>query len=318
MIVDASNESALEMILSDVTGSVLYTNVTFTLEPLIVIGDKPTVTIQNSTGGFTPSLILNSQLISFWQAGMTPATIYVDILSISGGLGIPSTFHATLIVTDTQKPEIGPSNLHALSQQTLDPTKEYEVSVQVPVKSGAYFTRKVLLFLAPSSPVAKSASYTLADWQSVQGVQNVTLTLVAGAVWKGMIPQQASGAKLYWAIYVVNYAGIETLQVGNSTLTYSMAPTTELIGGYVFLGLIFFGIIFAVSYRVQQGVQTVKKAKKVAAPGKKAVAEKAVPGAGKKTPISKDIPTKICPICKARIGADSTECPYCHKKFYGV
>jgi hypothetical protein len=157
-----------------------------------------------------------------------------------------------------------------------------------------------------------------AAWAALPGAQNVTFTLVAGDEWMGMIPQQASGAKLYWAFYAVSYAGNEALQTGESPLTYSTAPTTDLIAGYAFLGMLAFGIIFAISYRVQQGVQTVKKAKKVSAPGKKAIAEKAAPGSGKKTPISKDIPTKICPICKARIGADLNECPYCHKKFDSV
>ncbi|HME54222.1 MAG TPA: hypothetical protein VKM55_18505, partial [Candidatus Lokiarchaeia archaeon] len=141
----------------------------------------------------------------------------------------------------------------------------------------------------------------------------------SGNEWMGWIPQQASGAKLYWAIYVVNYANGTAIYDGQSPLTYSQSTAQiELTGGYVFLGLLFFGIVFAVSYRVQQGVQTVKKAKKVSAPGKKAVAEKAAPGTGKKTPISKDIPTKECPICKAKIGVDVDECPYCHKKFDDV
>ena len=39
---------------------------------------------------------------------------------------------------------------------------------------------------------------------------------------------------------------------------------------------------------------------------------------GAKTPISKDIPTKICPMCNATIGADLAECPYCQYKFEEV
>ena len=86
--------------------------------------------------------------------------------------------------------------------------------------------------------------------------------------------------------------------------------------GYIFFGLMLFGIVFSVAYRITKGVQRIMVAKKVPAPVKKTIGKKkTIGGTGKKTPISKDIPMMNCPVCKAKIGFDSEECPYCHKKF---
>jgi hypothetical protein len=325
IIVDASSDWVLSMTFGNAPTGIAVTNASFLLVPMVDLSGlgiaPPSSTISMGHVGMTYSMSLSQQVIgSFWQAGMTPATIRVFIRAVNS-LGIPSgVYYVVMNVTDTKSPPAGESNMDSLTSQVLDPAKEYEVTVNLPVPEGASSIRKVLLLLASESSLKASAGPdTLAGWQALPGVQTVELTLVSGDEWMGMIPQQEPGVKLYWAIYVLNYAGNSTMTVGTDPLNYSAGTAqTELVGGYVFLGLMAFGMLFAISYRVQQGVQTVKKAKKVAAPGKKAVAEKAAPGAGKKTPISKDIPTKICPICKARIGADLGECPYCHKKFDSI
>jgi hypothetical protein len=117
------------------------------------------------------------------------------------------------------------------------------------------------------------------------GVANVTFSRTSGENWMGVMPKQASGAKLYWAVYVVDYADNSNsagLAPGAGTLNYMVSPEGgKAVGGSIFLGLVGFGVIFAISYRVQQGVQSVKKAKKVSAPGKKMFAEKAAPGSRK-------------------------------------
>jgi hypothetical protein len=330
--VDASTGASLKVTLSDSPNNHAYwVNATFQLVPMV---DLSTLNIFPPSSRINMSEALLGDLLtkgmnmsqltvgSFWQAGMKPAKIMVSITAINS-LGIPcaGSFVFLLVVEDQKTPTVGNYNLGDLANQLLDPTKEYEVLVHVPVATGATYTRSVILFLATTAQLPTSSNGNLlAKLKSVQGVKNVTLALVSGDVWMGMIPAQTPGAKLYWAIYVANYAGNETVVTDVSKpLTYSEGKAQDqLTGGYVFLGLLAFGIIFAISYRVQQGVQTVKKAKKVTTAGKKAVAEKAAPGSGKKTPISKDIPTKICPICKARIGADLDECPYCHKKFDSI
>ncbi len=136
-----------------------------------------------------------------------------------------------------------------------------------------------------------------------------------------MFPPQPAGSELYWTVYVLDYAGNDnsaSMAPNPATLLYqALAPAAaaEEPVGFMMFGVMLFGLVFAISYRVQQGVQAVKKAKKVSAAVKAAPESKTIGGTGKKTPLSKDIPTKACPVCKAKVGADLDECPYCHKKF---
>jgi len=280
--------------------------VTATLLMTRVSANTYRIALSSSTAG----------MAGIWQAGKTPGTIPVRVNATDQmGNSAPNAFLFHLRIVDTIAPTVDISDLNALVNQLLNPDREYQLRVKVPVESGASYIRKVVMFYATAIPSAN----TYNGWRSMAGVANVTFSRTCGDNWMGVMPKQASGAKLYWAVYALDYADNSNsagLAAGAGPLTYMPSPkNTETIGGSIFLGLVGFGIIFAISYRVQQGVASVKKAKKVAAPAKKAFAEKAMPGSGKKSPISQDIPTKICPICKAKIGANLSECPYCHKKF---
>jgi len=147
----------------------------------------------------------------------------------------------------------------------------------------------------------------------------VTFVQVSPSKWIGNLPEQAGSTQLYWAVYTVDYAGNAALVVASTddVLQYGAdQAATEAGLGFMMMSVLLFGVVFAASYRIQQGVQAVRKAKKVTTGVKKvAPSGKTIGEPGKKTPLSKDIPTKACPVCKAKIGANLDECPYCHKKF---
>jgi hypothetical protein len=165
-----------------------------------------------------------------------------------------------------------------------------------------------MMFFIPTQGGSSSSSLSLAqasnsltEWSKVTGVWNISLSRTNGDEWIGVIPAQAGGVVLRWAVYVEDYAGNSNygdLAVGAAPLTYG--PDTqsqiEVGGGYALIGLIFFGIIFGIAYRVNSGVQSVKRAKKVSTPVKKTPGSKTIGGPGKKMPISKDIVTKVCPV----------------------
>ena len=131
-----------------------------------------------------------------------------------------------------------------------------------------------------------------------------------------VLPAQPSGAKLYVGFYVEDYAGNNASFVSPKTIDFDtdLALEMEAYVGYAFIGLLAMGIVFSISYRIHTGVKSIKKAKKVATAVKKAPVKKTA-SPGKKLPISSDIETKTCPICKAKVGAEAAECPYCHKRF---
>jgi hypothetical protein len=312
--VEATSSSDFVLILSDMV-AITNVNISFLDATNVVTATIPMTRVS----GNTFRILLSSStagMAGIWQAGKTPGIIPVRVSATDelGNSG-PGSFVFNLRIVDTIAPTVDVSDINDLADQVLNPDNEYQLRVTVPVELGASYIRKVIMFYATAAPPAN----TYNGWRAMAGVANVTFSRTSGENWMGVMPKQASGAKLYWAVYVVDYADNSNsagLAAGAGPLNYMASPEdNQVIGGSVFLGLVGFGIIFAISYRVQQGVQSVKKAKKVAAPGKKAFAEKAAPGSGKKSPISQDIPTKICPICKARIGADLGECPYCHKKF---
>ncbi len=272
-----------------------------------------------------------SEIRTYWQAGKAPGTVRIrlnvtdtwgNMYALSERALMPLI---ELKIVDHIVPTVDISAVESFALQSataaLDPESTYALHVFVAVPTGEAYIRKVIMYL---SPTAISGS-SLAAWNAA-GAQMLEFSLISAATgeWMAVLPAQASGANLRWAVYVIDYAGNNnsaSLTTSSITaariLVYAADPTAAIEApvGYVLLGVMAFGLIFAISYRVQQGVQSVKKAKKVSAAVKKAAPGKTIGGTGTKSPISKDIPTKSCPICKAKIGADLDECPYCHKKF---
>ncbi|MEX2754934.1 MAG: hypothetical protein Q6365_006040, partial [Candidatus Sigynarchaeota archaeon] len=262
---------------------------------------------------------------SLWQAGRTPGMFYLyfNVTDTYRNYYTASEFdvmpRVAIYVVDRLPPVVDASVLNAFARdQILDSKSAYEIKVSVAIEPGASFTRTVVLYYTTVQP----SGNTLAAWMAA-GAKSLKLSLISSAngEWMCVLPPQEAGSEFYWAIYAQDYAMNDNsgnLLVGSYKLRYAPAPLTEALEtpvGYLLIGVLGFGIVFAISYRVQQGVQSVKKAKKVSAAVKKAPGKTIGGTTGSKTPISKDIPTKICPICKAKIGADLGECPYCHKKF---
>jgi len=263
---------------------------------------------------------------ALWHAGRSPGLVYV-YFNVTDTYGnqyssseIPLMSCAVLRVVDHVAPAVDISSIEDLARQILDPASSYELHVIVPVPTGESFVRSVVMYLSSTQPSGNS----LTAWQNVAGVSTIRFSLISADTgeWMAVLQPQAAGSTLHWAFYALDYSGNDNaagLTAGSLDLVYAAAPPTAAIEepiGYALLGVMAFGLVFAISYRVQQGVQSVKKAKKVSAAVKKAAPGKTIGGTSStKSPISKDIPTKSCPICKAKIGADLSECPYCHRKF---
>jgi hypothetical protein len=260
-----------------------------------------------------------------WQASKIPTpslsiNITVKVTDGVGNIADPAA-EIGILFQDETVPTVDVSELLALctADLFLEPNTNYVVKINAPVVKGDTFIRKVILFLAPTAP----ATNTLDAWNSTQGVTKIIFSKIAADEWMAVVNIGQYGAQLHWAVYVQDYAGLNNSNslVGggaNNLLKFGTPVITqeaEIIGGYVFMGVLAFGIIFSIAYQIQQGVVSVQKAKKVSTAVKKKTPSKSLSEPGKKQPVSKDIPTKICPICKAKIGADLGECPYCHKKF---
>jgi hypothetical protein len=272
--------------------------------------------LNSSTGG--------AGISGLWQAGLRPGTIYAyfnvtDTYGNSYDTNEVSLMATVVLrIVDTIAPVVNIGLVESLAGQTLVPDSAYELHVFVPVAKGGSYTRQVVMYLSSTQPTNNS----LAAWKNTAGVTTLRFSLISSATgeWMAVLPPQAPSSQLYWAFYAQDYAGNDNavgLATSTLKLVYAADPTAalEMPVGYALIGVMAFGLIFAISYRVQQGVQSVKKAKKVSAAVKKAAPGKTIGGTSSKSPVSKDIPTKACPICKAKIGADLDECPYCHKKF---
>jgi hypothetical protein len=260
-----------------------------------------------------------------WQAGRTPAKIYL-YFNVTDTFGnyflaseVPMMPCVELVIVDRIAPKLNVDAVNALaSGPALLPKTTYELKVTVAAEPGASFTRTVVMYYGTQQPT----SNTVSAWVAA-GASTLKFSLISASSgeWMAVLPPQAAGTELYWAIFAADYAGNDNagnLTVGGSMIVYqtSIEDTLEAPVGYALIGVLAFGLVFAISYRIQQGVQSVKKAKKVSAAVKKAAPGKTIGGtSSSKQPISKDITTKECPICKAKIGADLSECPYCHKKF---
>jgi hypothetical protein len=270
-------------------------------------------------------------IAAIWQAGKAAGTVfaYFQVMDALGNQhatikdisGNYLMFGIQLNVIDTHAKVANVTNIVTLAtgsqSSPLIPTEIYPLRITVPLIRGQAFVRTVALYYSTTLP----ASNTKAGWEAVNAsVLKFSLIDVTTFEWMVMFPPQAAGSEIYWAVYVLDYAGNDNaanMTTSVATLVYQALPPTAALEepvGFALAGLMLFGLIFAISYRVQQGVQAVKKAKKVSA-AKAAPESKTIGGTGKKTPLSKDIPTKACPVCKAKVGADLDECPYCHKKF---
>jgi hypothetical protein len=212
-------------------------------------------------------------------------------------------------LVDNTAPSVDITALLQLANTVLPAGETIPIHLTVPSGPGESGIRNVILFYSTSD-----LGSNLTDWQDAD---SITFIRVSGNDWLGVLPAQNGSTKLYWAIYVRDYFGNsnEAALLKSTPLNFGAdSRDLEIYVGFAFIGLLAFGILFSISYRIQQGVKSITKAKKVTAAVKKAPAPKSL-SPGKKMPISSDIQTKVCPICKAKIGADATECPYCHKKF---
>jgi hypothetical protein len=308
--VDASDVSGLSLAVADAS-PLSFVNVSIegvlATFPMNWSGSAWTFDFHSTTPGFE----------TLWVATKLPRVIPVSIYTadVFGNQNV-SAFSFTIQVVDTSSPQADLSGLLALAEQLLAPNTEISLKLQVPVPTGETSVRRVVLFISPVKPVPGSTS--LAVWLASSHVSNVSFMQVSSTEWVGTLPKQEGGTTLYWAVYTEDYAGNVGFEIAGDEHALKFAADQEAIQasfGFVLIGVLFFGMVFAASYRVQQGVQSVKKAKKVSTGVQKAAPGKTLAGTGKKTPISKDIPTKPCPVCKAKIGADLDECPYCHKKF---
>ncbi|MHA1848899.1 MAG: hypothetical protein ACTSXU_14750 [Promethearchaeota archaeon] len=247
-----------------------------------------------------------------WFAGKSPGKIEFSlVLNDTFGNTNDPAFAFTVFIKDTTVPTIAALELQDITGRVYQPNEQIFLEIDVPNPEGEVKVRVVRMYYRPWS---NRDSGSIMDDTSAQYIDFVQ---VDDDTWIGTLPAQAGSTKLEIAFYIEDYAGNNnsaSLDKADEPMVFAMDTSPiEVSLGYVFLGLIFFGIIFSISYRIQVS-RVIKKAKKVPV-SKKKVAGKGVPGEGKKKPISKDIPTKICPICKAKIGADLDECPYCHKKF---
>jgi hypothetical protein len=291
------------------SGDILYT------VPMTFSGGTWNVQVSSSTPGIG----------GLWQAGKAPGKVYVyfNVTDTFGNVYIVDEISLMPIllleIVDHGVPIVDISAVEDLARQTLDPDMSYELHVFVDVPQGESFTRRVVMYLSSELPTGNS----LTAWENVEGVTTLRFSLISATTgdWMVVLPPQVGGSILHWAVYVQDYAGNDnaaSLTTSTLTLVYATNPTENIEEpvGYALIGVMAFGLVFAISYRVQQGIQSVKKAKKVSTGVKKAAPGKTIGGTStSKMPISKDIPTKSCPICKAKIGADLSECPYCHKKF---
>jgi hypothetical protein len=294
-----------------------------------------TLTLSGSlwTVELTKSNQVLPQAVRGWlQAGKQPVIIKVEILSWDAFFNYKNldesttlgTFNITIV--DKSVPSVDVKGINSLTDSPIAPHVEKLIYVSAPVLGGESGVRRIILFYAPSAPTsaprASAVPTALTAWKAMTGVKNVTFARISEDKWMGVLPGQEDGETLVWAVYIEDYAGNnngESLNIGNGKpiqVSFDQTTETQVVGGYIFLGIIGFGMILSIAYRVQQGVTSVKKAKKISAAVKKAPGKKTIgTEPSKKMPISKDIETIMCPICKAKIGADSTECPYCHKKF---
>ncbi|MHA1683827.1 MAG: beta strand repeat-containing protein [Promethearchaeota archaeon] len=268
------------------------------------------------------TLSLTSAITIFdgiWQAGKQsmPFTVNVNTTD-TNGVSSTTAFAFTLTVIDTTVPVLDMQWINAVTGVDQEPLSEQVLRIDIPRPAGETFIRNVIMYYSTQAPAGGNSR---ADWEGLTGVKNISFSRVEGDKFLGTLPAQQPGTTLYWAVFVEDYAGnsnaadLETGDGQQIVIAQDFIETIKPYMGFAFLGLIGFGIVFSISFRINQGVKSMKKAKKVSAAVKKAGVSKAAPGSGKKTPVSKDIPTRLCPICKAKIAADSTECPYCHKKF---
>jgi hypothetical protein len=265
-----------------------------------------------------------SNIRSYWKAGKEPGTL-IMIFQVTDQLGNMKTDgclmpYFKLRLEDNIVNTVNVAELETYARNNvLDRNEVHPVRVTVNVAPSESYMRNVTMYY---SPVQVSAS-TVAAWRTA-GAKALQFSLTSSVTneWMVVLPADLPPSTvLYWAIYVEDYAGnnnSNALTVGVNKITFSAASTEDAMKepvGYILLGVLAFGLVFAISYRTSLSVQSVKKAKKVSAAVKKAAPGKTIGGTSGKSPISKDIPTKSCPICKAKIGADLDECPYCHKKF---
>jgi len=263
---------------------------------------------------------------ALWQAGRAPGRVYVyfNVTDTYGNVYFTDEMSLmpffVLHVVDTIAPIVDISSIENLAQQTLDPDLSYELHVWVPVAQGESFIRRVVMYMSPTRPTGNS----LADWQGTNGVEKLRFVLISAPTreWMAELPPQALGGKFYWAFYVQDYAGNDNagnLIPSNMTLVYAPIveeTMVELPVGYAFIGVVAFGLVFAISYRIQQSRRSFKLAKKVTLVVKKTTpGKKAGDSSSSKKPISKDIPTKTCPVCNAKISIDLRKCPYCHREY---
>jgi hypothetical protein len=330
--VEATLQSLARATFTNVWTSAKTVNVLFSAKPNAAPGDIVGLPVNlrwsNTTSSWNCNFNSSMGIGALWRAGRAPGLVYV-YFNVADTIGnwwdvseISLMPYVVLHVVDTIAPVANIDQIESVAVQTLDPDTPYELRVTSVVEPGASFVRQVVMYMSSTRP----ATNTLAAWQNAAGVQVLRFSLISSVdgEWMAVLPPQAPSAQLYWAVYVQDYAGNDNA-AGLTTSTdptdkfvYAADPTAALEEpiGYALIGVMAFGLIFAISYRIQQGVQSVKKAKKVSAAVKKAAPGKTIGGTSTtKTPISKDIPTKSCPICKARIGVDLAECPYCHKKF---
>jgi hypothetical protein len=279
---------------------------------MVFSGGSWEITIDSATAG-----ILNN-----WKAGLAPGVLFM-LFSVTDqwnnvhaeSAGMP---YFKLRIFDKIVNDVDTTRIEAYAAAVLDHTAVHTLYVTTDVMPVESFIRKVVMYY---SPVPVSGD-TVAAWTAA-GAQTLVFSLISSVdnEWMAVLPYQPAGAVLYWAFFVEDYAGndnADNLKMGVHSLTFSPVSAEEAMQepiGYVLIGVLAFGLVFAVSYRVQLSVQSVKRAKKVSAAVKKAAPGKTIGGTSGKSPISKDIPTRTCPVCRAKIGANLDECPYCHKKF---
>jgi hypothetical protein len=312
----------------DLSGASIATSVDIAIFPLRDLGgttfaDALWYDSMNVSAGTWSATIDSSYtgILNNWKAGKE-AGILLIVFQVTDQLGnvfvdcsrMP-VFNLRLV--DERVNYVNKQQVEDYALNVLDRSATHKLFVTVNVDSTESYIRSVIMYYH-TAPVA---SNTVSGWIAA-GAKTMVFSLVSlvDNEWMVVIPVQDPSTMLYWAFFVEDYAGnnnANNLTRGTNPLVFSPVSAEETMQepiGYVLIGVLAFGLVFAVSYRVHVSVQSVKKAKKISAAVKKAAPGKTIGGTSK-TPISKDIPTKVCPICKAKIGADLGECPYCHKKF---
>jgi hypothetical protein len=334
--IDVAKDYLLSVDIEDVDSGVDRAFVRFTMVEALgstILGTSP---LTNVNGKYVLTIGISNALLRSsgkWQAGKQPPRFLLEVFAYDAvGNGHGSTdglyqqdvmlFSFLISAKDVSAPVVNLTGMDGLTKKPIKPNVEVVIFLKTVVLPGDTGVRKLVLFYGAASalqaPRASEKPATVDAWKSNKNAKSVVFSKISEDSWMAVFPGQKSGEKLIWAVYVEDYSGNGQLYDGGDKAIQVEVDSTEgvqLVGGYIFIGLLAFGIIFSISYRVQQGVVSVKKTKKVSAGVKKAAPKKTIGEPGKKTPISKDIETKVCPICKAKIGADSTECPYCHKKF---